>query len=158
MKAIKAILYWILHIIWAAPTFLIGAVVSLFMLMTGHKPHRFGCTFYFTVKFVKNCGCEFGPMFVLADNCSASLHMKQHEHGHGIQALIFGPITLFVVSLPSIIRFWYRELKERKMVKKLAKQKITAKELVDWYRTVPEYESIWFEAQATKLGEKYFLE
>lgn len=47
----------------------------------------------------------------------------------------------FVITIPSIIRYWYRELKYNK------------KGL-----TPPtEYDDIWFEGQATKWGYKYII-
>lgn len=66
-----------------------------------------------------------------------------HEYGHSIQVMIWGPLWLFVVAIPSVIRFWYRE----------------------WYykhkyfttrKSLPPYDSIWFEGQATRWGNRAF--
>jgi hypothetical protein len=51
-----------------------------------------------------------GPIIFVTDNCDENtLH---HETGHSAQSLIFGPLFHLVVSLPSVIRFWYRRIKK----------------------------------------------
>lgn len=65
-----------------------------------------------------------------------------HEWGHGIQNIILGPLMPFLVAIPSCIRYWYRELLVRSGEKK--------------YADLPDYDSIWFEGWATKLGKKYY--
>lgn len=137
MKRLKIILYWLIHITWGFPTFLYGSLITLYMLLTMHKPHIFGFGVYFVSKKLYNCGFEAGPFFVISKDCENSLPLKQHEHGHGLQTLWWGPLTLFVITIPSMIRFNYRRIK---------------------HKTYPPYDSIWFEGQATKLGKKYFLE
>ena len=59
-----------------------------------------------------------------------------HEYGHSIQNILFGWFTIFIITIPSIIRFWYRTLKTV-----LNKENKTG------------YYDIWFERQATRLGE-----
>jgi hypothetical protein len=57
-----------------------------------------------------------------------------------LQNLIWGPLFPFVIAIPSAIRYWYRELK--------------------YYRKGlypdTDYDSIWFEGQATKWGNKVY--
>jgi hypothetical protein len=48
----------------------------------------------------------------------------------------------FLVAIPSFIRYWYRELLVRSGEKK--------------YADLPDYDSVWFEGWATKLGKKYY--
>lgn len=133
----KKILYWIVSLTWGGLMTFIGLIVALVLLITGHKPYKFGYTFYFKVG--KNWGgLELGGLFITDSN--PSLHTLCHEHGHGFQNLWWGPLFPFVIGIPSAIRYWYREIK--------------------YYRKgkVPPttYDSIWFEGQASKLGEKYF--
>lgn len=155
MKTLKVIGYWLIHIIWAAPTFVLGLLVVVFMLLTGNKPKRFGYTFYFTPSFMHNCGFSLGPIFCVAED-SQYLYMYQHEHGHAIQTLWWGPLTLFVISIPSMVRFCYRDYKEDKMMTDLAEGRITQEEFNTWRKNRPAYNSIWFEKQATELGQKLF--
>lgn len=155
-KRVQAAVYWIIHIIWGFPTFVVGAVVALFLLMTWHKPHIFGFDVYFEVSFVHGAGCGIGPFFVIGEDCKTSTSLKCHEHGHGLQVLWWGPLTLLVISIPSVIRFNYRNYKEKSMRKKKALLQITPQQYNDWLATYPDYDDIWFEGQATKLGLKYF--
>ena len=85
---------------------LIGCVVALFLILTGHKPKKWLYGYYFEVG--KNWGgVELGPFF-LYQNPSIE-HGRNHEFGHGIQNCFFGPLTPFIVSIPSAARYWYRE-------------------------------------------------
>ena len=63
--------------------------------------------------------------------------------GHGIQNLYWGPLMIFVIVIPSVTRFWYREWYWKYRYPKTGK-------------ALPPYDSIWFEGQATKLGAKYW--
>ena len=64
-----------------------------------------------------------------------------HEYGHGIQNLWWGPLFLFVIAIPSAIRYWWR-IFYRKFIYPKNRKKL------------PAYDDIWFEGQATKLGKK----
>lgn len=68
--------------------------------------------------------------------------IRQHESGHGLQNIMLGVLMPFLVSIPSMIRCWYRELIIRSGKKK--------------YSDLPDYDAIWFEGWATRLGEKHF--
>ena len=133
----KKILYWIVSLTWGGLMTFIGLIVALVLLVTGHKPYRFGYTFYFKVGKSWG-GLELGGLFITDSN--PSLHTLCHEHGHGLQNLWWGPLFPFVIGIPSAIRYWYREIKYYKK----GKQPPTT------------YDSIWFEGQASRLGEKYF--
>lgn len=114
---------------------LIGCVVALCLILTGHKAKRWGYCWYFEVG--ENWGgVELGVFFVA--NKYPSEHTKSHEFGHGIQNCYYGFLMPFIVCIPSAIRYWYREIVQRTNPNK----------------TLPPYDSIWFEGQATKLGEK----
>lgn len=118
---------------------LIGAMASLVLLIIGYKPKKFYHIIYFEVGEDWG-GLELGCFFIC--NKNSNLHIKQHEAGHGIQNIIFGPIMPFLICIPSAIRYWYREIQVRTGKKK--------------YYELPDYDSIWFEGQATRFGEKYY--
>lgn len=139
MKVIKAIGFYIASFTWGLPMTLVGCIVALCLLITGHKPHRFHYFIYFEVG--ENWGgFECGCFFVV--NKGASLSIKQHESGHGLQNIMLGVFMPFVVSIPSAVRYWYREYLVRSGKK------------LSW--ELPPYDSMWFEGWATALGEKYF--
>ena len=139
MKKSKRILFWALSLTWGLPMTLFGALVALGLLVTGHRPKKFHQNIYFEVGRGWG-GFECGAFFVV--NKGAPLYLKLHEAGHGIQNIILGPLMPFVVSIPSAIRYWYREYLVRSGRKK--------------YSDLPPYDAAWFEGWATNLGEKYF--
>lgn len=135
----KIIGFWVLSLTWGLPMTLFGALVAAALIVTGHKPKRFHYLIYFEVGRGWG-GFECGAFFVV--NRGASLHLKQHEAGHGIQNIILGVFMPFVVSIPSAIRYWYREY----LVKSGKKR----------YSELPSYDSMWFEGWATALGKNHF--
>ena len=135
----KCFLFWLASWTWGIIMTFIGFVIALALLITGHKPHRFHYFVYFEVGDCWggfNCGC-----FFVTDK-SSSINTKQHESGHGLQNIILGVFMPFLVSIPSMIRYWYREYLVHSGKKHYG-------ELSDYY-------GVWFEKQASELGEKYF--
>lgn len=130
-------LFYLLSFTWGLPMTLIGCVVSLIMLVTGHKPRKWGYCYYFEAGTDWG-GVNFGPFFLTSKNVSNST--KSHEHGHGIQSCYFGPFML-VVGLLSVSRYWYREWIVASGRKK--------------YSELPDYDSAWYEGDATKRGEEF---
>lgn len=133
----KCFLFWLASYTWGIIMTLIGTVIAIPLLITGHKPHRFHWFVWFELGHGWggfNCGC----FFFTSEN--PTLHTKQHESGHGLQNIMLGVFMPFVVAIPSAIRYWYRRIKTRKGQGKELKP----------------YDSVWFEGTATKLGEKYF--
>ena len=115
-----------------------GAVVAAFMLMTGHRPERFGNCIHFTAG--KNWGG--GSMGIFMVTCqNASQKLKEHELGHSIQNCFYGPLMPFI-NLQSSTRYLYRRGMERFFPKK----------------TLPPYDSAWFEGEATNLGNIFMRE
>ena len=140
MKSIRTMLFWVLSLIWGFPMTVFGLLVFLVLRIAGYKPKRFGSLFYFEVGELWG-GFECGPIFVV--NKNASDYLKRHEAGHGIQNIILGPLMPVLVSIPSMIRYWYRSL-----LSKVNK---------NMYMRLPPYDSVWFEKSATDLGTKYFF-
>lgn len=105
LKVIKTIGYWFVSCTWGIIITLLGLLVSLGMLISGHKPHKFGYGFYF--EFGEGWGgLELGPVFIVSKD--AAEVTKQHEAGHGYQNLWFGPFMPLLISIPSAIRYWHR--------------------------------------------------
>lgn len=130
-------LFYLLSFTWGLPMTLIGCVVSLIMLATGHKPRKWGYCYYFEVGTGWG-GVNFGPIFLTSKNVSNST--KSHEHGHGIQNCYFGPFML-VIGLLSVSRYWYREW----LVSSGRKE----------YYELPDYDAAWYEGDATKRGTEF---
>ncbi len=139
MRIVKGILFWVISLTWGLPMTLIGTICAIALIVTGHKPQRFHYFIYFEVGSGWG-GFEAGGFFFV--NRHPSLHIRQHESGHGLQNIMLGVLMPFLVSIPSMIRYWYRELIIRSGKKK--------------YSDLPDYDAIWFEGWATRLGEKHF--
>lgn len=136
-QTIKTVLYWIISFTWGLPMTLIGCFAALIMIITGHKPQRFYYNIYF--EFGEGWGgVDFGPFTIVCKD--KSLATIQHEHGHGLQNLWWGPIMI-IWGAWSAIRYWREEIVRR-----------TGGDA----SKLPPYEAYWLESQATKLGQKYF--
>lgn len=139
MKFISYLVFYIIQLTWGILLNVWGILVALFMIITLHKPHKFGPSIYFVCHKLDGFGFEAGIFFVIGKDCVGD-EIMWHEAGHGVQNIIFGPLFPFIIGIPSVIRYWYLDLK--------------------YYRKGLDYDydSIWFEKQATKLGAKvYFL-
>lgn len=100
--------YWIVSLTWGSIMTLLGAVIALALLLTGHRPGRLGPNVYFEV----GCGwggMEYGAFFFVERNAARETIL--HEAGHGIQNLLLGPLMPFVVCIPSALRYWMRNCK-----------------------------------------------
>lgn len=104
-------LFYFLSITWGCIMTLIGAIVALALIITGHKPKKWGYCWYFEVGKSNWGGMELGPFFLC--NKNPSERIKNHEHGHGHQNCILGPLMPFIVCIPSAVRYWLREFKDK---------------------------------------------
>ena len=169
-------------------------------LITKTKPKRFGLAYYNRIG-ERWGGAEWGAGFICDKTCSKSTFC--HEHGHGLQNIIFGPLTPFVICIPSAVRYWLFDCDtDKDKIKFLSIfcslfslaffvpmmigiftsclpviivfgiLFLYAIILIVWLvffeapkhkgRLHPDYDSIWFEGDATRRGtafmEKYFPE
>ena len=125
-------LYYLLNCTWGILMTAIGAIALLIMLPFA-RPSAF-CRMACINVGKKWGGISLGLTFI-RDTTSWNV-LSCHEYGHSYQNAIFGPFMLFVVTIPSAIRYWYRYFKyDRK-----GKIPPTA------------YDDIWFERSATEIG------
>ena len=158
MKKLAAIAYWFVHLTWGILTFIPAVFVAIFMLLTNADASIFGFSICFATPYLNELGAfSLGPIICIPKSYQTTA-LKQHEHGHGIQTLMFGPLMLFIVSFPSLIRAGYRNWKANKMRTKWRNGEITLDEYATWLKNRPGYYDIWFESQASELGEKWFPE
>ena len=130
-------IFYFLTFTWGLPFTLIGLAAALFLRLRGYKPKKHGYCFYFEVG--ENWGgINLGLFFIVNRGSRAAI--RDHEHGHAVQNCYLGPFMLVLVALPSLLRSRYRAY-------------ITEKKGVD-VRTLPPYDSIGFEGQATRLGKE----
>lgn len=125
-------IFYLLSFTWGLPTVIAGAAVALVLRLKGYKPKKYGWVWCFEIPNI-NWGLSLG-LFIITPPGYESVHM--HEHGHCIQNARFGFFMPLIVSLPSVMRFWYRAFRKKRG------KACTA-----------DYDAIWFEQSATKSGE-----
>ncbi len=134
----RRILFYFLSFTWGFIMSFIGLIV-IGILACFRRVYTFHGRLYGTVG--NNWGgLELGCFFICGKNCR-TLYLCAHESGHGIQNIIWGPLGIFVIFIPSCIRYWYREIKYNR------------KGLIP----PTGYDDIWFEGQATRWGFNFVV-
>lgn len=85
---------------------LVGAIGMLYMVATKHSVEIFNGNLCCKCGGPGWGGVSFGPFFFVSTTSTDT--MKKHEWGHSIQNAVYGPAFLFIVALPSFIRYHYR--------------------------------------------------
>ena len=135
----KRVLFWIASLTWGLPLTFIGVLFTVCLLIAGYRPETYHGLVYFEIGYGWG-GFNAGAFFFISKD--ASVNTKKHEAGHGLQNILFGFFMPFVVTIPSVIRYHYRNYLVRSGKKA--------------YAELPPYDSVWFEGWATRLGDKYF--
>ena len=137
---ILAILYWVWSLAWNGLVTILGIFVMLFALIFKKgKVHKNG--YGLITVFGGNWGGLNLGAFQFCGDYEGDPYYQEvrgHEFGHSLQGLIWGPLYLFIIFIPSVARYWYYTIKTSKGEK------------------FPEgwYDSAWFEGQATRWGTK----
>ena len=136
---ISTVCFWLLSLTWGCLLTIPGLLSAIILILFGYKPHVFaGRYIYFVFDNNQYWGFNLGTVFFVCKNVASDGELMCHEAGHGVQNILYGVFTPFIVTIPSIIRFQYREWIGRHYPEK--------------YTRLPPYNSIWFEAQATDCG------
>lgn len=125
--------FYILSLTWGCILTLVGLIVAAVLVCLGFKPKKYGWCYYFQV------GKHWGGLnlgIICLTSHKPTTRTKNHEHGHAIQNCLFGPLMPFIVCIPSAIRYWYRTLYYHRKGE----------------YPPTEYDDIWFEGQATRIG------
>lgn len=133
----KRWLYYLIQFTWGLPINIIGAVVAGVLLLCKKRPYWY--EWHLCFELPTRSGMNLG-IFVMLPH-SALMNMKMHEIGHGIQNMYVGPMFIGSIAITSVIRFWWR-----KLLFHLGKEPKT------------QYDDVWFEGQATRLGKKFIQE
>ncbi len=138
----KKLIFYILSLTWGSIMTLIGGIVALVLVCLNHRPSVHGGCLCFEVGY--GWGAISLGLVIICSKSSADADTKNHEFGHAIQNAILGPLFIVFVAIPSFVRCQYYNWMYTHNRKK--------------YYTLPDYDSIWFEGGATRLGEKYIKE
>lgn len=139
----KLAIFYILSFTWGIVMSLVGLFVFLFIrLFMNNQVNIFKVAGRIAIVFKNKSfgGLSLGFVYLVDNGNSMSTHL--HELGHTIQNAYFGPFFILLVAIPSAIRYHIRSYLVNSKRKK--------------YSELKPYDSIWFEGQATKLGNKYF--
>lgn len=128
--------FYFLSFTWGLIMNIIGGAAALVLMALGYKPRRFRGCLRFTVGHNRG-GVSLG--LVIITGRAATEDTLKHECGHSLQNAAYGVLFPFVVAIPSFVRCWIRKIKH-----KAGKPPKTT------------YDAVWFEAQATEWGNKYF--
>jgi hypothetical protein len=135
-------LYYFLNFTWGLLTTTLGYLLLLILLPFG-KVRNFNGTLYLEFKGYRPWGFSVGTVFFVGKqehhNQFEFSTIIRHEYGHTVQNAMFGPLMIFLVILPSFIRYWYRRFLYS--IKKHPKQT---------------YDAVWFEGTATQIGINYY--
>ena len=114
---IKRAVYILIQCTWGFVQSLAGLIVMLLLGRQKHRFYRCACLTEYDVDtvpgFMKNLGCVSLGMFIfigVKKCCYEDAAMRarldsvaSHEYGHTFQSLIFGPLYLLIVGVPSFI-------------------------------------------------------
>jgi hypothetical protein len=140
----EVVLFYILSLTWGIIFTLVGLFVFLYITMFRKDEYIVKSVAGRIALISKGSqfgGISLGIVYINASHNSERTHL--HELGHTVQNMYFGPLFLFLVAIPSAIRYWFRRLKIKKYGASILK-------------TMPHYDDVWFEGQATRLGYKHF--
>ena len=124
--------FYFLTFTWGLPMTIIGLLAAL--VINRNPIRKYGYCWVYQLGSGWG-GISLGPIIITSTPFVDDL--MDHEHGHAIQNCWYGPLFPFIVGLPSVIRYWWREYLWSK-----------------GRRDLPDYYSIWFENQASKAGAK----
>ena len=124
--------YYLISFTWGCLLSIPGCLVTLVLMCFGFKPKQNIYGWYIEIGESWG-GFNIGPCSLVCKN--PSTHLRQHEFGHSIQNCIFGPLMIPFIIIPSICRYWYREINNV---------------------TIPPYDYAWYEGLATLFGERYW--
>lgn len=141
MKKENKVLFYFLSFTWGLLWTIIGLLAFLFVLPFTNENR---CVKIYRGRLVihfKKANFGGASLGLVIFTSSMRKSLLNHEVGHSIQNIYFGPLFPFLVAIPSGIRY----------------------QLFDWldtrhrnkYNERLDYDRAWFEGQATKLGNKH---
>ena len=129
-------LYYLMSFTWGIFMNLVGFIVYIFLFPFSKKKYTYHGRFVLEIGRGWG-GVTFGNFIMISVGDDEVL---PHELGHSIQNAFLGPLFPFLVGIPSVVRYWYFDWVYRHDRVK--------------YSTL-DYYSAWFEADATKRGNRY---
>ena len=137
------ILFYVLSFTWGIIWTLVGLFTLLFIVLFMDKKVEMSVIAgRIAVRFKNGSfgGASLGIIYLVGRN--AGKHTHRHELGHTLQSIWWGPLFIPIIAIPSAVRCGMWNMIRKDYFKR--------------YKEYPNYDDIWFEGQATKLGLKHF--
>lgn len=134
-------IFYLLSFTWGILWTLIGFIALLFVLPFSKGRIEYSLYRGRIVAHFKNADFGGASLGIVLFVSTKREWLLDHEIGHTIQNIMYGPLFPFIVAIPSGIRYQMFSYLEQRHYNK--------------YGTYLGYDDIWFEGQATKLGSKY---
>lgn len=142
---IKLALFYILSFTWGILMTLVGLFILLFTYLFMHDrivirviAGRIAITF----KDKIFGGLSLGIVYLV--DKGDGVHTHVHELGHTLQNAALGPLFILLIAIPSAIRYHIWDVYSALYYTR--------------HGHFPGYDDIWFEHQATSLGERHYLD
>lgn len=101
----KKFLYYLLQFTWGILGNIVGFIIWLVFAENPHSIYKGS----FQTRIDKDWGLGIGNFTFVSDDSQFSAN---HEHGHNVQNIIWGPLWFFVIGIPSVIRYWKCKIKD----------------------------------------------
>ena len=127
-------IYYFLNFTWGVIMTVIGLLAAASLTCFGKKAGTFNGCLWFGV------GEHWGAVnlgIVIITDKDTSISTLKHEYGHSIQNAMYGILFPFIVGAPSFLRCCKRKILMAKGVE------------------LGPYDAVWYEGQATALGNKF---
>ena len=128
----KVFLFWLWQWTWGLPQTLLGAIICLICRSCPHYTYR-GCV---VTRWNQRGSLGVGMFLFMG---TEDPQVRVHEFGHSVQSLIFGPLFLIIMGIPSFL--WANLPPCRKLRKEKG---------VSYYRFYPESNANWLGRLVTK--------
>lgn len=136
------VLYYILNFTWGIIGTILGYIVTLCLLPWYHYFQKNYNTYVMKTTIGSpqkgySWGFSLGTATFISKNATrySGSNLYEHEFGHTCQNAVLGPFQLFLVDIPSAIRYWHRNAVVRR-----------------GHLNKKGYDDIWFEYSATIIG------
>ena len=96
-------LYYLLAFTWGLLMSVVGLIISGALICIDSIPHKRNNTWFFKLG-ERWGGVTLGCMFIM-DTTSSEARVVKHEEGHTYQNALLGPFFIFLVAIPSFIRY-----------------------------------------------------
>ena len=139
-KFLYAFFMWFIRLTWGIVDTLVGFLCFLVLIWLKPEIHMIANTIVVQIPYKQGrSGWGFASgLFIFSNHPRIWVKDSffQHEFGHSWpQLLLMGPLHPFLVSIPSMIRFWYRNVTKN---------------------FLRPYDAAWFEGTATRWGAKWY--